>query len=151
MALFPSVIPWTLFFLTQVNDSWLSSGVPGRWATPVQKNACRLQVLAEWERARKEWGKGGLGWTKKSGLTPPVGSLWLLEEAEGEEKSLCTGQKKEGDTVLNREAPQFSSCRRALSLSPWQHTHSHSSTHTGPRPARWQVGSGDEGSEWVTS
>lgn len=51
------------FFLTQVNDSWFSSGAPGRWVTPVQKNACRLQVLMGWERARRKvvgegrWGR----------------------------------------------------------------------------------------------
>lgn len=65
--------------------------------------------------------------TQKSGLNASCWSVWLSqEEAEAkEEKSLCICQKKkkkaeeEGDTVHDQQGPQFSSCSRVLSISPW--------------------------------
>lgn len=49
MALFPSVIPWTLV-LTQVMTAGLAV-VPGRWAHLFRK-CLQVQVLCGWERAR---------------------------------------------------------------------------------------------------
>lgn len=48
MALFPSVIPWTLV-LTQVMTAGLAV-VPGRWAHLFRK-CLQVQVLCRWERA----------------------------------------------------------------------------------------------------
>lgn len=88
------------------NDSWFSSGA---WqvGTPVQKNACRLQVFCGWERAG--WPRG-LGYHFQLGL-----ALW---EEEEKKKSLCTHQKSWGGkrglafTIRGCGTPSF---RRALS------------------------------------
>lgn len=103
LQLFPEL--FFFFFLTQVNDSWFSSGTPGRWATPVQKNACRLQVLMGWEQEGRE------GEPKGVGEAPPLGLSGLSEEEEKKKREV-------GDTLHDQEGPQFPSCSRDLSRSP---------------------------------
>lgn len=70
MALFPSVIPWTLV-LTQVMTAGLAV-VPGRWAHLFRK-CLQVQVLCGWEREQR---------TQRSRLPLPVGSGSLEEEEE---------------------------------------------------------------------
>ncbi len=102
MALFPSVIPWTLV-LTQVMTAGLAV-VPGRWAHLFRK-CLQVQVLCGWERAG---GPRGLGYHFLLGL-----ALWEEEK----KKSLCTLQKavEESENVRDQWGRRYSFFRRALS------------------------------------
>ena len=103
MALFPSVIPWTLV-LTQVMTAGLAV-VPGRWGHLFRK-CLQVQVLCGWERA---------GGTQRCRLPLPVGS-GSLKRRRRKKKSLCTRQKAEEENV-RVEGPQRSFFRRALTFS----------------------------------
>lgn len=111
MALFPSVIPWTLV-LTQVMTAGLAV-VPGRWGHLFRK-CLQVQVLCGWERARG--GPRGVGYHFLLGP-----ALWK-EEEEKKKKSLCTRQKVEEENV-HVEGPQRSFFGRALSNVQCQDLH----------------------------
>lgn len=104
MALFPSVIPWTLV-LTQVMTAGLAV-VPGRWAHLFRK-CLQVQVLCGWEREQR---------TQRSRLPLPVGSGSLEEEEEKKNPfalfKKSWGRKRERS---QDQGPQYSSFRRALS------------------------------------
>lgn len=110
MALFPSVIPWTLV-LTQVMTAGLAV-VPGRWGHLFRK-CLQVQVLCGWERARG--GPRGVGYHFLLGP-----ALWK-EEEEKKKKSLCTRQKVEENVHV--EGPQRSFFGRALSNVQCQDLH----------------------------
>lgn len=82
MALFPSVIPWTLV-LTQVMTAGLAV-VPGRWGHLFRK-CLQVQVLCGWERARG--GPRGVGYHFLLGP-----ALW--KEEEEKKKNLFALVKK---------------------------------------------------------
>lgn len=104
MALFPSVIPWTLV-LTQVMTAGLAV-VPGRWAHLFRK-CLQVQVLCGWERAGGPKGQGYHFWL---GL-----ALWGRRREK--KKSPCTLQKaeEESENVHKIRGPQYSFFRCALS------------------------------------
>lgn len=124
MALFPSVIPWTLF-LTQVYDSWFSSGTPGRWATPVQKNACRLQVLVGWEQGGRSWWKGG--GTQRSGCSA---SCWVCLPLRRKENSFALVKKKKQKKKEGRRGVLSSPPAVRVFLYRHGNTHTHTLTHS---------------------
>lgn len=90
MALFPSVIPWTLV-LTQVMTAGLAV-VPGRWGHLFRK-CLQVQVLCGWERAR--------GGTQRCRLPLPVGS-GSLKRRRRKKKKISLHSSKSGGGERSR-------------------------------------------------
>lgn len=111
MALFPSVIPWTLV-LTQVMTAGLAV-VPGRWGHLFRK-CLQVQVLCGWERARG--GPRGVGYHFLLGP-----ALW--KEEEEEKKNLFALVKKWRRRTFTLMGPQRSFFGRALSNVQCQDLH----------------------------
>lgn len=97
MALFPSVIPWTLV-LTQVMTAGLAV-VPGRWAHLFRK-CLQVQVLCGWERAEDPRGLGNhfsLGLAllrRKKTNSPPLRSS---EKSWGGKRERSQDRGREGE------------------------------------------------------
>lgn len=99
MALFPSVIPWTLVFDTS-NDSWFSSDAWGEGGAHLIRKCLQVEVICGLERQRGEndpeiWINASY-WVQ---LSTDEGekllfTLWLGKARRPQNSSRCTPQQK---------------------------------------------------------